>query len=114
MKHASRGAVILSLVCGAAAAAEYTPSELQSMIAAGKTPDTLTPTTDIKDANFPVCRAMVNATIGALSHPVVYPVVVVADNPSTYAKKLWLNDAVMVFTCTSADGKFTTTTAKYK
>lgn len=114
MKNTVIGAAVLSLVCSAAAATEYTPSELQGMIAAGKTPDTLPSTTDIKDVDFSMCRAIVNATIGALNHPVVYPVVVVADNPSTYAKKLWLNDAVMVFTCSAAGGKFTTTTAKYK
>jgi len=83
------------------------------MIAEGRAPDTLPPTTETQEAKFPMCRAMVNGLVGALTRN-IYPTVLVADNARIYAKTLWLNDESMALTCSSSDDKLTTVRSKYK
>lgn len=113
MKHAAMGTMILCLAAAAAAATEYKPSELQAMLASGNMPATLPSTTETQAEKFPVCRALVNGLVGALTGN-TYPTVLVADNPRLYAKTLWLKDEVWALSCSAADDKLTTTKSKYK
>jgi len=114
MRGVLKSALVLGAVmtAGLAIARDYTPQQLNRMIAAGRYPQQGPAQSQSKSMNFGDCKSRVRMIAGSVGGD--YPVQTIADSGVMYSVKIWANDGVTLATCSALDRAMTLTMSRYR
>ena len=92
---------------------KYTLTQLRTMVDSRKYPDQAEPSSNKAESlDFAPCKALVEGLLAQVSDN--YPVRMIVETDLVFSKKIWINDAAVVYTCSKLDRNFVTVMSRYR